>query len=128
MSRKGLLSVVFIFICPILVPVIALADFTLNGAGLTSSGSGEAVGTAFVINEGPFYVGEPGFYSDADIDPTGAVAFQQSEAYAWDGTAAASSSGAINRNRVGGECGGFRDRNGTGLHQRCRAEGKRSFP
>ena len=98
MFRRGLLYIVVALVC---LPVSAFADFSLDGAGLTSSGSGDAVGTAFVVNEGPFYVGEPGFYSDADIDPTGAVAFQQSEAYAWDGTAAASTSGAITETAAG---------------------------
>ena len=80
------------------------ADFTLTDPVVTGTGSGVAVGTARIVDTGPWSdVPEAGFFNDQTVTPTGgAIAFQESYAEASNGTAAAGTSGAISDTQANG--------------------------
>ena len=87
-----------------LIAQSARADFTLTDPVVTGTGSGDAVGTARIVDTGPWAdVPEAGFFNDQTVTPTGgAIAFQESYAEASNGTAAASTSGAITDTQANG--------------------------
>ena len=87
-------------------PMSGWATIGMNGTSVSSSGSGNSMGTATITSEGPWDVQEPGFGADATVTPTGtAISFQQSHAIAYDGTANASTSGTITETGSGVDAG-----------------------
>ena len=80
----------------VVFPISGWATFTMNNMGMDISGSGQSESTATIVSEDLFFFLEPGFNNNAGVFPTGPVtSFQQSSAEAWDGTAGASTGGAI---------------------------------
>ena len=83
----------------------ARADFTLTDPVVTGAGSGDALGTARIVDTGPWAdVPEAGFFNDQTVTPAGgAIAFQESYAEASDGTATANTAGTITDTQANGE-------------------------
>ena len=86
-------------------PAAVWADFSLLNPSVSGGGEGDSWGTAEITSDGPWDVFLPGFGLFAGIIPGGAISFQQAQAFAWRGTAFASTSGMLTDTQANGDDG-----------------------
>ena len=97
MRKKTKWVVICLVVTAILLPVCAWADFTMTDPQVTNSGSGNANSTSVMTNENQDWrFLEPGFSQETELSPSsGATSWQYSSAYAYNGTAEASTGGTL---------------------------------